>query len=112
MRCHSASAFAAWPSTTASHQAPVWISITGARSLAAISIWRGVGGDEQRHPHAGIVQTRDERRQRIVLADHVEAALGGELLAALGHQAHRVRLGRKRDPQHVLGRRHLEIQRF
>ena len=55
---------------------------------------------------------RDERRQRIVLADHVEAALGGELLAALRHQAHRVRLGRKRDPQHVLGRRHLEIQRL
>ena len=71
-----------------------------------------VGGDEQRHPDAGIVQSRDERRQRVVLADHVEAALGGEFLAPLGHQAHRMRLGRKRDPQHLLGRRHLEIQRL
>jgi hypothetical protein len=41
MRCHSASALAVWPSTTASHQPPVWISITGARSLAAISICAG-----------------------------------------------------------------------
>ena len=31
----------AWPSTTASHQAPVWISMTGARRRAAISIWAG-----------------------------------------------------------------------
>ena len=71
-----------------------------------------IGGDEQRHPHAGIVQLRDERLQRIVLADHVEAALGGEFFAALRHQAHRMRLGRERDPQHVRGRRHLEIQRL
>jgi hypothetical protein len=48
----------------------------------------------------------------IVLPDHVEAALGGELLAALGNQAHRMRLGRERDFQHVLGRGHLEIQRL
>src|SRR5947209_7972810 len=41
MRCHSASAFAVWPSTTASHQPPVWISMTGARNLAAISICCG-----------------------------------------------------------------------
>ena len=71
-----------------------------------------VGGDEQRHPHAGIVQPRDERLERIVLPDHVEAALGGELFAALRHQAHRMGPGRQRNPQHVLGRGHLEIQRF
>ena len=71
-----------------------------------------IGGDEQRHPDAGIVQSRDERRQRIVLADHVEPALGGEFFAALRHQAHRMRFGRQRDPQHVRGRRHLEIQRL
>ena len=72
----------------------------------------GIGGDEQRHPDAGIVQPRDEGRQRIVLADHVEPALGGEFLAALRHQAHGVGFGGERNPQHVLGRRHLEIQRL
>jgi len=71
-----------------------------------------LGADEQRHPHAGIVQSGDKRCQRIVLPDHVETALGGEFFAALGHQARRMRLGRERDPQHVLGRRHLEIQRL
>ncbi len=71
-----------------------------------------IGGDEQRHPHPGIVQRGDEGRQHIVLADHVEAALGGQLLAAFGHQAHRMRPGRQSYSQHVLGRRHLEIQRF
>jgi len=71
-----------------------------------------LGGDEQRYPYAGIVQPGDERLKRIVLADHVEAALGGELFAALGHEAHRMRFGRQRDPQHVFSGRHLEIQRF
>ena len=47
-----------------------------------------------------------------MLADHVEAAFGRQFLAALRHQAHRVRLGRKRDAQHLVGRRHLEIQRL
>ena len=112
IRCHSASAFAVWPSTTASHQPPVWISITGARNLAAISICCGIGGDEQRHPDAGIAEPRDEGGQRIVLADHVQPALGGEFLAPLRHQAHGVGFCRERDPQHVLGRRHLEIQRL
>ena len=35
------------------HQAPVWISITGAPSASAASICVGIGGDEQRHPDAG-----------------------------------------------------------
>ncbi len=47
-----------------------------------------------------------------MLADHVQPALGGEFLAPLGHQAHRVGLCGERNPQHVLGRRHLEIQRL
>ncbi len=72
----------------------------------------GVGGNEQRNADAGIVQTRDERRQHIVLRDHVEPAFGGHLLAPLGHQTHRMGLGRQRDPQHLLGRSHLEVQRL
>ena len=60
----------------------------------------------------GVVQPRDEGRQRIVLADHVEAAFGGEFLAALGHETYGMRLCRQRNPQHVVSRGHLEIQRF
>ena len=45
-----------------------------------------------------------------MLADHVQPALGGEFFPPLGHQAHRVGFCGERDSQHVLGRRHLEIQ--
>ena len=50
--------------------------------------------------------------ERVVLAGDVEPAFGGEFLAPLRHQAHRVRFGRERNPQHVVGRGHLEIQRL
>ena len=73
---------------------------------------RRVGGYEQRHPDAGIVQPRDEGRERVVLADHVEPAFGREFFPALRHQTDRMRSGRERNPQHVLGRCHLEIQRL
>ena len=86
--------------------------MTGARSLAAISICRGSAAMNSDTRMPASFEPRDEGRQRVVLADHVEPALGGEFLAPLGHQAHRVRLGRERNPQHVLGRRHLEIQRL
>ena len=40
--------------------------------------------------------------------DYVEpSAFGGEFFAALGHQAHRMRPGRKGYSQHIRGRRHL-----
>ncbi len=44
-------------------------------------------------------------------ARHVEAALGGALLALLRHQTCRVRLVAQCNCQHLLGCRHLEIQR-
>jgi len=47
-----------------------------------------------------------------VLADHVQPALGGEFLAPLGHQAAGVRPSGKRDPQHLVGGGHLEIERL
>ena len=47
-----------------------------------------------------------------MLADHVEATFGRHLLAALRHQAHRMRLGGERDAHHVVGRGHLEIERL
>ena len=72
----------------------------------------GVGGDEAAtHPYAGIVQLRNEGFKRVVLADDVEAAFGGEF-PPLRHQADRVRLGREHMPDHFVGRRHLEIERL
>ena len=71
-----------------------------------------IGGDEQRNPDAGIAEPRDERRQRIALTDDIETAFGGEFLAPLRHETHRMRLGCQRDPQHLRGRGHLEIERL
>ena len=42
------------PRPSASHQAPVWISITGAPTAAAASICARLGGDEQRDADAGV----------------------------------------------------------
>ena len=47
----------------------------------------------------------------IVLAGGVEAALGGALLALLGDDAGGVRAVGERDAEHLLGRRHFEVQR-
>ena len=71
-----------------------------------------LGGDEQRNADAGVLQPGDHRRERIVLAGDVEAALGGALLAPLRHQAGRVRRGLDRDRHHLVGRRHFEIERL
>ena len=46
-----------------------------------------------------------------MLAGGVEPALGGALLAPLGHDAGGVGAMRERDRQHLLGRRHLEVER-
>src|SRR3981081_4374343 len=43
---------------------------------------------------------------------HVEAAFGGALLASLRHQAGGVRAEPQRDRRHLVGRRHLEIERL
>ena len=70
-----------------------------------------LGRDEQRHAAAGFIELVDHRREMIVEAGRVEPALGGALLAPLGDDAGRVRLMRQSDRKHLLGRRHLEIQR-
>ena len=44
-------------------------------------------------------------------ADHVQPAFGGALGALFRHQAAGVRLGFQGDVEHLLGRRHFEIQR-
>ena len=55
---------------------------------------------------------RDDGRKRVVLAGDVEAAFGGALLAPLRHEADGMRSGRERDRDHLVGRRHLEIERL
>ena len=45
------------------------------------------------------------------LSRHVEPALGGDLLAALGHEAARMRLHLQRDRKHLVRHRHFEIER-
>ena len=55
--------------------------------------------------------SRDEALQVIVAAGRVEAAFGGALLAPLRHEAGGVRPMPERDRQHLVGRRHLEVER-
>ena len=61
---------------------------------------------------AGAVELGDKGLEMVVAADHVEAALGGALGALFRHQAAGVRTDAQRDVEHLLGRRHLEIQRL
>ena len=53
----------------------------------------------------------DEILQGGVVRGDIEPALGGQLSALLRHQADLVRFGRQRDRQHLLRRRHLQVQR-
>ena len=112
MRCHSASAAAIRSSASASHQAPVWISITGAPIRDAASICRGSAAmnSETRMPASRSLATAGANE--LVLPGDVETAFGGALLAPLRHQAGGVRPGLDRDRDHLLGRRHLEIERL
>src|SRR5262245_20149170 len=71
-----------------------------------------LGGDEQRNADAGVLQPGDHRHERVVLTGHVEAAFRGPLLAPLGYKAGGVRGGLHRDPHHLLGRRHFEVERL
>ena len=112
MRRHSWSAAALSPSNNAWHQAPVWISITGAPNAAAVSICLRIGGDEQRHPDVGGAERRDPRTEFGALTGGVEAAFGGAFGAALGHQAGGMRPRPHRDVGHLRRRRHFEIERL
>src|SRR5262245_20082189 len=71
-----------------------------------------LGGDEQRHADAGVLEPRDHGDERVVLTGDVEAAFGRALLAPLGHETGGVRFRLHRDGNHFLGRGHLEIERL
>jgi hypothetical protein len=70
-----------------------------------------VGSDEQADADAGVLEPRDDRLQVVVLPGGVEPTLGGALLALLGHDAGRMRAVPERDLDHLVGRRHLEVER-
>jgi hypothetical protein len=88
----------------------VWNSTTGARSRTPLQLLR-IGLDEQAYANAGVEQARDERRQLVVLPVSVEPAFGGALLAPFRHDAGGVRAVLERDRQHLVGCRHLQIER-
>src|SRR5690606_45332 len=69
-----------------------------------------VRGDEQTDADAGVHETRYDGLQVIVLRSGVEPALGGALLALLGHDAGRVRPVAQRDLDHLLRRGHLQVE--
>ncbi len=101
------------PSASASHQAPVWISITGAPSAAAASIWPGSAAmnSETRMPASRSFGDRRRelrragRRRRGRLRWCAPARRSGTRQAACG-------LVLQRDRDHLVGRRHFEIERL
>ncbi len=68
--------------------------------------------DEERNDDAGTAQFSREWLQMIVAADHIETAFGRAFGAPLGHEARGMRLGRKRDVEHLVRRGHFEIERL
>ena len=72
----------------------------------------GSGGDEERHANARPHQLGDHGRKHIVLAHDIEPAFGRELRPSLGHKANRMWLRLERNRNHLLGGRHLEIERL
>ena len=67
--------------------------------------------DEQADADACVQQARDDRLQAVVMPVRVEAALGGPLLALFGDDAGRVRTMAEGYLEHLVGRRHFEVQR-
>ncbi len=70
-----------------------------------------VGLDEQADSDPRLAEPGDEGMEVIVLPRRVEAALGRPFFPFLGHDAGGVRAVAKRDLQHLLGRRHFEVER-
>ena len=71
-----------------------------------------VSRDKKRNPNAGIIEPGDEWRQLVMLPGGVEAALGRAFGALFRHQANRVRHRLERNAEHLVGRRHLKIERL
>ena len=70
-----------------------------------------LGRDEQADADAGVAQPLDEWIEPVVLPGGVKSALGGAFFAPFGDDAGGVRFVAERDLQHLLGRRHFEVER-
>ena len=67
---------------------------------------------KRRDADAGVAERATQSARWFVLPGDVEPALGGALLAPLRHEAaRRAALERSGDAEHLLGRRHLEVER-
>jgi hypothetical protein len=69
-----------------------------------------VGVDEHADDDPRLAETRDGVLQRRLAGDDVEAALGRHLLPALGDEHRHLRPGASGDRDHLVGRRHLEVE--
>ncbi len=69
-----------------------------------------VGIDEEARPDAGAIEPRDAVGQAAVVPADIEPALGGDLLALLGHQGGLMRLQALGDVEHLLGAGHFEVE--
>ena len=89
----------------------MWISQTRAPMRAAASTCVRSGVDEDAGHDAGRRRaSRPAPSTRFSCADDVEAALGGDLLAALGHQHRHLGPDAAGDADHLVGGRHLEVE--
>ena len=66
--------------------------------------------DEEARANSGIVEARDAFAQSLGVAADVESPFGRDLLASLGNQRHLVRPETRRDREHLVRARHLEIE--
>ncbi len=69
----------------------------------------GIGIDEQRHAHARLGELPAGGTHALEMAGHVEAALGGQFLALLGHEAGVVRPDLAGDVEHLGRHRAFEV---
>ena len=70
-----------------------------------------IRGDEDRDPASRITQGRDEMREAILVLGHFQPAFGRAFLALFRHDADRVRPVAQSDGLHLIGGRHLEVER-
>jgi hypothetical protein len=87
---------------------PVWISIACAPLRRGVDL-RRIGVDEEADDHAAVAQAAHGVEHGRLVSRHVEPALGGDLLAALGHQAGVGRPQAAADGDHLRRHRHLQV---
>src|SRR2546423_6774570 len=69
-----------------------------------------VGVDEEARTYSGGIEARNTGCGTSHVVRQIKAALGGDLLAFLGHERRLMRFELHGEAQHLLGARHLEVQ--